>query len=85
MMGAARKYRDALRDRAIRLVLDVVKDEDAAVTAACRKVGAELGINADTRRGWARQARVAAMLPGYQDAHSGYACAAHAGRRTAAY
>ncbi|MGH3231133.1 MAG: transposase [Streptosporangiaceae bacterium] len=45
-MGAARKYPDELRDRAIRLVL------------ACRKVGAELGINADTLRGWAKQAQV---------------------------
>ena len=57
-MGAARKYPDELRDRAIRLVLDLVKDQDASVTAACRKVGAELGINADTLRGWAKQAQI---------------------------
>jgi len=38
-MGAARKYPDELRDRAIRLVLDVVKDQEASVTAGCRKVG----------------------------------------------
>jgi transposase len=57
-MGAARKYPDELRDRAIRLVLDVVKDQEASVTAACRKVGAELGINADTLRGWAKQAQI---------------------------
>ena len=57
-MGAARKYPDELRDRAIRLVLDVVKDQEASMTAACRKVGAELGINADTLRGWAKQAQV---------------------------
>ena len=42
-MGAARKYPDELRDRAVRLVLDLVKDQDGGVTAACRKVGAELG------------------------------------------
>ena len=65
MMGAARKYPDELRDRAIRLVLDVVKDEDASVTAACRKVGAELGIDADTLRGWAKQAQIdRGMRPG---------------------
>ena len=29
-MGAARKYPDELRDRAIRLVLDVVKDQEPA-------------------------------------------------------
>ena len=44
-MGAARKYPDELRDRAVRLVLDLVKDQDASVTAACRKVGGELGIS----------------------------------------
>jgi len=42
-MGAARKYPDELRDRAVRLVLDLVKDQDASVTAACRKVGGEPG------------------------------------------
>jgi len=57
-MGAARKYPDELRDRAIRLVLDVVKDQDASVTAACRKVGGELGIKPDTLRGWAKQAQI---------------------------
>lgn len=57
-MGAARKYPDELRDRAVRLVLDLVKDQDASVTAACRKVGGELGIKADTLRGWAKQVQV---------------------------
>src|SRR5260370_29216339 len=56
-MGAARKYPDELRDRAVRLVLDLVKDQEASVTAACRKVGGELGIKADTLRGWAKRAR----------------------------
>ena len=57
-MEAARKYPDELRDRAIRLVLNMVKDQDASVTAACRKVGGELGIKPDTLRGWAKQAQV---------------------------
>ena len=62
---AARKYPDELRDRAVRLVLDLVKDQDASVTAACRKVGGELGIKADTLRGWAKQAQVdRGMRPG---------------------
>src|ERR1700757_3955017 len=65
MMGAARKYPDELRDRAVRLVLDLVKDQDASVTAACRKVGGELGIKADTLRGWAKQAQIdRGMRPG---------------------
>ena len=64
-MGAARKYPDELRDRAVRLVLDLVKDQEASVTAACRKVGAELGINADTLRGWAKQVQIdRGMRPG---------------------
>ena len=64
-MGAARKYPDELRERAIRLVLDQVREQDASVTAACRKVGAELGINADTLRGWAKRAQIdRGMRPG---------------------
>ena len=64
-MGAARKYPDELRDRAVRLVLDLVEDQDSSVTAACRKVGGELGIKADTLRGWAKQAQVdRGMRPG---------------------
>ena len=31
-------------------MLDVVKDQETSVTAACRKVGGELGIKADTLR-----------------------------------
>jgi transposase len=59
------KYPDELRDRAVRLVLDLVKDQDASVTAACRKVGGELGIKADTLRGWAKQAQIdRGMRPG---------------------
>ena len=46
-------------------MLDLVKDQDASVTAACRKVGGELGIKADTLRGWAKQAQVdRGMRPG---------------------
>ena len=64
-MGAARKYPDELRDRAVRLVLDLVKDQEASVTAACRKVGGELGIKADTLRGWVKRAQVdRGMRPG---------------------
>jgi transposase len=70
-MGAARKYPDELRDRAIRLVLDLVKDQDASVTAACRKVGGELGIKPDTLRGWAKQAQIdRGMRPGTTSAEA---------------
>jgi transposase len=56
-MPAPRKYPDELRERAIRLVLDV-EEETGNVTAACRRIGAELGINKDTLRGWVKQAQV---------------------------
>src|SRR2546430_9927268 len=70
-MGAARKYPDELRDRAVRLVLDLVKDQEASVTAACRKVGGELGIKADTLRGWAKQAQIdRGMRPGTSTAEA---------------
>ena len=36
-MGVARKYPDELRDRAVRLALDLVKDQDVSVTPACRR------------------------------------------------
>jgi len=57
-MGAVRKYPDELRDRSVRLVLDQVKDRDTSVTTACRTIGQELGINADTLRGWVKEAQV---------------------------
>ena len=56
-MPAPRKYPDELRERAIRLVLDV-EEESGNVTAACRRIGEELGINKDTLRGWVKQAQI---------------------------
>ena len=45
---------------------NLVKDQEASVTAACRKVGGELGDGrADTLRGWAKQAQIGrGMRPG---------------------
>jgi transposase len=63
-MPAPRKYPDELRGRAIRLVDDIAQDA-GSVTAACRRVGEELGINTDTLRGWVKQAQVdAGKRPG---------------------
>lgn len=53
-MPAPKKYPDEIRERAVRLVFDVA-DEAGNVTAACRRVGEELGINVG--RGWVRQAQ----------------------------
>jgi transposase len=37
-MPAPRKYPDEMRDRAIRLVLDIAEDA-GSITAGCRRVG----------------------------------------------
>jgi transposase len=56
-MPAPRKYPDELRERAVRLVLDI-EEETGSITAACRRIGGELGINIDTLRGWVKQAQI---------------------------
>ncbi len=56
-MAAPRKYPDEVRDRAVRLVLDIAESA-GSVSGACRRVGEELGINPDTLRGWVKQAQI---------------------------
>jgi transposase len=69
-MAAPRKYPDELRERAVRLVLDV-KDDAGSVSAACTRVGEQLGINADTLRGWVKQAEIdSGARPGVSSADS---------------
>jgi transposase len=66
-MPAPRKYPNELRDRAIRLVEDLLEDSDLqlSVTAACSRVSDQLGINRDTLRGWVKQAQIdAGTKPG---------------------
>jgi transposase len=55
-----------MRDRSVRLVVDLVAEGNGlGVTEACRRVGEQLGINADTLRGWVKQAQVdAGIRPG---------------------
>jgi len=52
-MSAPKKYPPEVRDRAIRLVDDVLADDQLqlSVTGACRRVGEQLGINRDTLSG----------------------------------
>ncbi len=59
-MAAPRKYPDEMRDRAVRLVADLIEDPELqlSVTAACTRVGEQLGINRDTLRGWVKQAQI---------------------------
>ena len=58
-MGAPRKYPDEVRERAVRLVADLVADDGGmSGNAACREVGDSLGGAHDTLRGWVRRAQI---------------------------
>ena len=59
VMPAPRKYPDELRERAIRLVSDMVEEPGGpSINRACIRVGEQLDINGDTLRNWVKQARV---------------------------
>jgi transposase len=60
VMAAPRKYPDEVRERAIRLVRDLVDGDEngISVTSACRRVGEQLGINTDTLRNWVKQVQI---------------------------
>lgn len=55
-MAAPKRHPVEVRDRAVRLVQDLVAVEELqlSVTGACTRVGQQLGINRDTLRGSAR-------------------------------
>lgn len=58
-MPAPRKYPNELRERAIRLVAEAREQEsDLSLNAAVKRIGPRVGINADTLRGWCKQADV---------------------------
>ena len=66
-MPAPKKYPEEMRDRALRLVQDLLADPEVeiSITGACSKVGQQLGINRDTLRGWVKQAEIdAGAKPG---------------------
>jgi transposase len=56
-VAAPRKYPDELRERAIRMVLDLRRDPLTSRGALAR-VGQQLGINKDTLRHWVDRAEV---------------------------
>lgn len=56
-MPALKKYPPELKERAVRLVLDA-RDQDGGRRGACSRIGQQLGIPADTLRGWVQRAEV---------------------------
>ena len=65
-MAAPRKYPQELRDRAMRLVVEARReDPELSLNAAVVRIGQRVGVNADTLRGWCRQAEIdAGQRPG---------------------
>ena len=56
-MAAPRKYPEELRERAVRMAVDLRRDP-ATRTGALRRVGEQLGINPATLRNWVTQAEI---------------------------
>ena len=65
-MPAPRKYPQELRERAMRLVNEArVEEPELSLNAAVKRVGARVGVNADTLRGWIKQSDIdAGKRPG---------------------
>jgi len=56
-MSAPRKYPEEIRERAIRMAVDLRRDP-ATRSGALRRVGEQLGINPETLRNWVTQVEV---------------------------
>ena len=58
-MPAPRKYPNELRERAVRLVQETRdQDKDLSLNQAVIRIGQRTGVNADTLRGWCKQAAI---------------------------
>lgn len=56
-MPALKKYPAELKERAVRLVLES-RDADGGRRGACARIGRQLGVPADTLRGWVHRAEI---------------------------
>jgi transposase-like protein len=58
-VAAPRKYPAELRERAMRLVAEArEQDPDLSLSQAVTRIGQRTGVNADTLRGWMKQAAI---------------------------
>ncbi len=66
LVPAPRKYPNELRERAQRLVDEARRDDPhLSLNAAVVRIGPRVGVNADTLRGWCKQAAIdAGQRPG---------------------
>ena len=58
-MPAPRKYPQELRERAVRLVQEARREDPGlSLNAAVVRIGGRTAVNADTLRGWCKQAAI---------------------------
>jgi transposase len=56
-MPAQRKYPEELRERAVKMVLEI-REQDGKGRGELARVGRQLGIHPEALRGWVRQAEI---------------------------